>query len=572
MDSNLLKTKSIEQLVGDVEHGAKALKRTLSAMDLTLLGIGAIIGTGIFVLTGTAAANQAGPAIVLSYVLAGVACAFAALCYAEFAAMIPISGSAYTYAYATLGEIFAWMIGWDLILEYAVGSMTVAVGWSGYFQRILAGFGLHLPVWMSAAPAAGVEGAVVNLPAIIIVLIISALLVIGVRESARFNAVMVAVKLAAVLFFIVVGIGYVKPDNWSPFMPYGFSGVSLAAGVVFFAYIGFDAVSTTAEEAKNPSRDLPIGIIASLVICTALYLLVAGILSGIIPVVQYKNDAQFINAPVGYALAVIHMDWAAGLVSAGAVAGITSVLLVMLLSQPRIFFAMSRDQLLPPGVSKVHPKFRTPYITTIITGVIVAIVAGFTPINILGEMTSIGTLFAFVVVSVAVIILRRRRPDAPRPFKVAGGYTIPVLGVIACAYLMLSLTIMTWVRFLVWLDLGMIIYWFYGRVHSPLADRAEQAARPAAESFGNFLKMTGYMLMFNGFCVTLLGFMSQMGVTDPELVKWHELDTLLNNWFGLHINPEIADTFGLSILAIGLVATAIGFVLARSSAPSLAKK
>ncbi len=367
MDSNLLKTKSIEQLVGDVEHGAKALKRTLSALDLTLLGIGAIIGTGIFVLTGTAAANQAGPGIVLSYVLAGLACGFAALCYAEFAAMIPIAGSAYTYAYATLGEIFAWMIGWDLILEYAVGSMTVAVGWSGYFQRILAGFGMHLPAWMAAAPGTQVvmaDGSVAtaffNLPAMLIVLGIMVLLVVGVRESARFNATMVAIKLVAVIFFIVVGVGYVSPANWSPFAPYGWSGIMTGAAVVFFAYIGFDAVSTTAEEAKNPSRDLPIGIIASLVICTLLYLIVAGILSGIVPVVQYKNDVQFLNAPVGYALAVIHKDWAAGLVSAGAVAGITSVLLVMLMSQPRIFFSMSRDQLLPAGVSKVHPRFRTP--------------------------------------------------------------------------------------------------------------------------------------------------------------------------------------------------------------------
>jgi len=565
MDSNLLKTKSVEQLVGDAESGAKALKRTLTAMDLTLLGIGAIIGTGIFVLTGTAAANNAGPAIMLSYALAGLACAFAALCYAEFAAMIPISGSAYTYAYATLGEIFAWMIGWDLILEYAVGSMTVAVGWSGYFQRILAGFGLHLPVWMSAAPAAGVEGAIVNLPAIIIVLIISALLVIGVRESARFNAAMVAVKLVAILFFIVVGVGYVKPENWSPFMPYGFPGVTLAAGVVFFAYIGFDAVSTTAEEAKNPSRDLPIGIISSLVICTLLYLVVAGILTGILPVVQYKTDAQFINAPVGYALAVINMDWAAGLVSAGAVAGITSVLLVMLLSQPRIFFAMSRDNLLPPGVSKVHPRFRTPYITTIITGIVVAIVAGFTPINVLGEMTSIGTLFAFVVVSVAVIILRRRRPDARRPFKVWGGYTVPILGVVACSYLMLSLTIMTWVRFLVWLDLGMVIYWFYGRTHSQLVNRAEASARSTTESLGNFLKMSGYMLMFNGACIALLGKFTEWGAAKAELVKWDELDALLTRLLGLHISPEIADAFGLKIFAAGLVAVAIGFALARSS-------
>ena len=566
MDSNLLKTKSIEQLVGDVEQGAKALKRTLSAMDLTLLGIGAIIGTGIFVLTGTAAANQAGPAIVLSYVLAGLACAFAALCYAEFAAMIPISGSAYTYAYATLGEIFAWMIGWDLILEYAVGSMTVAVGWSGYFQRILAGFGVHLPAWMSAAPAAGVEGAVVNLPAIIIVLVISALLVIGVRESARANAVMVAVKLAAIVFFIVVGVGYVEPANWNPFMPYGFAGVTAAAAVVFFAYIGFDAVSTTAEEAKNPARDLPIGIIASLVLCTLLYLLVAGILSGIIPVVNYKADAQFLNAPVGYALAVMNMNWAAGLVSAGAVAGITSVLLVMLLSQPRIFFAMSRDQLLPPGVSKVHPKFRTPYITTIITGVVVAIVAGLTPINILGEMTSIGTLFAFVVVCMAVIVLRRKRPDAKRPFRVPGGYVIPVLGVVSCAWLMLSLTVMTWVRFLVWLDFGMIIYWFYGRTHSQLANPAEAAARSTGESFGNFLKMSGYMLMFNGFCILLLGKMTEWGLMTEELARWHELDDLLTRWFGLHINPQIADRFGITILAIGVVSAVLGFVFARSSA------
>jgi APA family basic amino acid/polyamine antiporter len=568
MDSNLLKTKSIEQLVGDAEHGAKALKRTLTAMDLTLLGIGAIIGTGIFVLTGTAAANQAGPAIVLSYVLAGLACAFAALCYAEFAAMIPISGSAYTYAYATLGEIFAWMIGWDLILEYAVGSMTVAVGWSGYFQRILAGFDVHLPVWMSAAPAAGVEGAIVNLPAILIVLAISCLLVIGVRESARFNAVIVAIKLVAILFFIVVGAGYVKPENWSPFMPYGWAGISAAAAVVFFAYIGFDAVSTTAEEAKNPSRDLPIGIIASLVICTVLYLTVAGILSGIIHVVDYKSDAQFLNAPVGYALAVIHMDWAAGLVSAGAVAGITSVLLVMLLSQPRIFFAMSRDQLLPPGVSKVHPKFRTPYITTMITGVVVAIVAGLTPIQILGEMTSIGTLFAFVVVSLAVIILRVKRPDARRPFRVPGGHIIPVLGVVSCAYLMIALTVMTWVRFLVWLDIGMVIYWFYGRTHSQLANKAEAAMRSGLENVSNFLKIAGYMLAFNGFCITLLGLMTAWGVTTEELAKWHELDAVLNDWFGLNINPEIADAFGLKILAVGVVAVVLGFVLGRSSKKS----
>ena len=563
MDSNLLKTKSLEQLVSDVEHGGKSLKRTLTAFDLTPLGIGAIIGTGIFVLTGTAAANQAGPAIVLAYVAAGLACGFAALCYAEFASMIPISGSAYTYAYATLGEIFAWMIGWDLILEYAVGSMTVAVGWSGYFQRILAGFGIHLPAWMAAAPGTA-EGALLNLPAMIIVVLITALLVVGVRESARFNAVIVAVKLVAILFFIVVGITYVKPENWSPFMPYGVQGIAAAAAVVFFAYIGFDAVSTTAEEAKNPARDLPIGIIASLVICTVLYLAVAGILTGIIPVVQYKSDPQFLNAPVGYALAVINKDWAAGLVSAGAVAGITSVLLVMLMSQPRIFFSMSRDGLLPPGVSKVHPRFRTPYITTIITGVIVAIVAGFTPIQVLGEMTSIGTLFAFVIVCAAVLILRSKRPDAHRPFRVPFGPVFPILGVLSCVYLMVNLTVMTWVRFLVWLDFGMLIYWFYGRTHSPLVNRAESAARGATENLANFLKMAGYMLIFNGFSITLLALLTEWGVTKEELAKWHELDSVLSN-VGLHINPEIADAFGLKILIAGAVVLAIGLVVARSS-------
>src|SRR6476469_4864218 len=557
MDSNLLRTKSIEQLVGDAEHGGKSLKRTLTALDLTLLGIGAIIGTGIFVLTCTAAANQAGPGIVLSYCIAGLACGFAALCYAEFSAMIPISGSAYTYAYATLGEIFAWMIGWDLILEYAVGSMTVAVGWSGYFQRILAGFGLHLPAWMSASPDAA-AGTLVNLPAILIVLGIMVLLVVGVRESARFNAAMVTVKLAAVAFFIVMGFSYVKPENWSPFMPYGFSGVMTAAAVVFFAYIGFDAVSTTAEEAKNPSRDLPIGIISSLIICTLLYLIVAGILTGIVPVVQYKaleaglpgvtivppaESMAFLNAPVAYALHVINLDWAAGLVSAGAVAGITSVLLVMLMSQPRIFFAMSRDQLLPAGVSKVHPKFRTPYITTIITCVIVAAVAGFVPINVLGEMTSIGTLFAFVVVSLAVIVLRIKRPEARRPFRVPGGYVVPILGVLACVYLMVSLSVMTWVRFLGWLDIGMIIYWFYGRTHSPLVNKAEAAARSGMENLANFLKVLGYMLLFNGFCITLLAYLTIFNVTNETLAKWSELDGVLS-YIGMHVNPEIADAFG----------------------------
>ncbi len=553
MDSNLLKTKSIEQLVGDAEHGGRALKRTLTAVDLTLLGIGAIIGTGIFVLTGTAAANQAGPAITISYLAAGLACAFAALCYAEFASMIPIAGSAYTYAYATLGEIVAWMIGWDLILEYAVGSMTVAVGWSGYFQRILAGFGVHLPTWMTASPWAA-EGAVVNLPAAIIVLFITALLVVGVRESARFNAVMVAIKLAAVLFFLAAGFSFVDPGNWSPYMPYGFSGVMAAAAVVFFAYIGFDAVSTTAEEANNPQRDLPIGIIASLIVCTVLYLAVSAVLSGILPVVEYKDNAQFLNAPVGYALAVINQPWAAGLVSAGAVAGITSVLRVMLMSQPRIFFAMSRDRLLPAGASKVHPRFKTPYVTTIITGCVVAVAAALVPIQILGEMTSIGTLFAFMIVCAAVIMLRLKRPEARRPFKVPGGFVIPVLGILSCMYLMLSLPVATWVRFLGWLNVGMLIYWFYGRIHSPLVDAREAAARGAVEGFGNFVTVAGALLLFNGFFMTILGFMTVLGLTTEELAKWHEIG----------VTPEQSDRLGLLVLGIGVVTFIVGRLLAKS--------
>jgi APA family basic amino acid/polyamine antiporter len=571
MDSNLFKTKSIEQLVGDVEHGGKALRRSLTAFDLTLLGIGAIIGTGIFVLTGTAAANQAGPAITLSYMAAGLACAFAALCYAEFASMIPIAGSAYTYAYATLGELVAWMIGWDLILEYAVGSMTVAIGWSGYMQRLLAGFGITIPVALGAAPPVGI----INLPAVIIVLLIMVLLVVGIRESARFNAVMVAIKLVAVLFFLAAGMTYVKPENWQPYAPYQWAGVMAAAAVVFFAYIGFDAVSTTAEEAKNPQRDLPIGIIASLVICTVLYLAVGAVLTGIIPVVHYRSVAdalpgvpivdaaesvKFLNAPVAFALSVIGLDWAAGLVSAGAVAGITSVLLVMLMSQPRIFFAMSRDRLLPPGVSKVHPKFGTPYITTIITCIIVAFVAGETQIQVVGEMTSIGTLFAFVVVCAAVLILRAKRPETKRPFRVPFGPIFPVLGILSCSYLMLSLPVLTWVRFLVWLDIGMIIYWCYGRTHSPLVNAGEASARTPLQSLANFINTLGLLLIFNAACIAILGYMTEFGITNETTAKWSELQSL-----GLTVTADEADTFGLKFLAVAFAVWVVGFGLTKAS-------
>jgi APA family basic amino acid/polyamine antiporter len=570
MDSNLFKTKSIEQLVGDVEHGTKALKRSLSALDLTLLGIGAIIGTGIFVLTGTAAANQAGPAIVLSYVAAGLACGFAALCYAEFASMIPIAGSAYTYAYATLGEIFAWMIGWDLILEYAVGSMTVAIGWSGYMQRLLHGAGIDLPVWAQAAIGSA-PGTLINLPAVLIVLLIMTLLVIGVRESARANAILVGIKIIVVLFFLLAGFTFVKTDNWAPYSPYGWPGVMAAAAVVFFAYIGFDAVSTTAEEAKNPKRDLPIGIIASLVICTILYLSVAAVLTGIIPVTHYRSSAaalpgtpimppedatRFLNAPVAFALSVIGQDWAAYLVSAGAVAGITSVLLVMLLSQPRIFFAMSRDGLLPPAVSRVHPRFGTPHITTIITCTVVAFVAGFTQINVVAEMTSIGTLFAFVVVCAAVTLLRIRRPEAHRPFRVPGGpFLFPILGALSCFYLMLALPVITWVRFLVWLDIGMVIYWFYGRRSSPLVNQAEAARRTGAQQFANFTTVLGALTLFNGAAMTILAYMTEFGITTETTAKWHEIG----------VTPDQADTLGLYILGAGIVLFILGKVLTKST-------
>jgi basic amino acid/polyamine antiporter, APA family len=367
-----------------------------------------------------------------------------------------------------------------------------------------------------------------------------------------------------------VGLPWVNPEHWSPFAPYGTAGVMAAGAVVFFAYIGFDAVSTTAEEARNPRRDLPIGIIASLVVCTILYLAVAAVLTGIVPVTHHRINAgalpgvpvadgtavtQFLNAPVAYALSVIGLDWASFLVSAGAVAGITSVLLVMLMSQPRIFFAMSRDGLLPRVVSQVHPRFGTPYITTIVTCVVVALVAGVTQIQVVGEMTSIGTLFAFVVVCAAVLVLRLKRPDVPRPFRVTGGAVFPVLGIVSCLWLMISLPVITWIRFLVWLDIGIFIYWLYSRLHSPLADPAERLARPALESLANFVTVVGALGVFNGFCITLLAYMTELGVTTEVTAKWHEIG----------VTPERADIVGLQVLGASIVVFVIGLVLARMS-------
>lgn len=467
MVSSLFRTKSIERILADSDAPEHRLKKTLTAWDLTGLGIGAIIGTGIFVLIGTAIVGDAhrpgaGPGIILSFMLSGFTCALAALCYAEFAAMIPVAGSAYTYSYATLGELLAWLTGWNLILEYGVACVAVAIGWSGYFNNILKLCGIELPYWATHAP--GSDGGIANVPAAVIVLLVTIILVIGVKESARATCIIVLIKLAVIVFFIGVGAGGVDKTNWTPFMPFGFDGVGAAAAIVFFAYIGFDAVSTTAEEARNPQRDLPIGIIASLVICTLLYIAVAAILTGLIP--YSKID---IHAPVAEALSAAGYRWGAAVVAVGAVAGITSVLVVMMIGQIRVFFAMSRDGLLGPWLSAVHPTFRTPHRATYLTGLAVAVLAAFIPIGDAADMTNIGTLFAFVLVCTGVIVLRYTKPNQPRPFKMPLMPVIPLLGMAACLGLMVFLPALTWIRFVAWTAIGIVVYMVYGIRHSRLA-------------------------------------------------------------------------------------------------------
>lgn len=465
-------------------EGEHSLKRTLGPMQLVALGIGAIIGAGLFSLTGIAAAHHAGPAVTISFVIAAIGCAFAGLCYSEFATMIPIAGSAYTYSYATMGELLAWIIGWDLVLEYAVGAATVAVSWSGYVNSLLLDFGLHLPVQWINSPFSKVtleNGEVVhgimNVPAILIVGAITAILIIGIQESARVNAVVVVLKVMVVVLFIVVGWAYINPSNYTPYVPentglfghFGWSGVLRGAGVVFFAFIGFDAVSTAAQEAKRPQRDMPIGIIGSLIVCTILYVLFAHVMTGIAPFMELDSAA-----PVAVAVDKTPYAWLKTAVKLAIIAGYTSVILVMLLGQSRVFYSMSRDGLLPKLFSDVHPKLRTPWRSNILLFVLVGAFAAFAPIQVVGEMTSIGTLFAFVLVSIGILVMRKTNPDHPRPFKTPWVPLVPILGILFNVALMFGLGKDNWMRLGVWMALGLLIYFMYSRHHSKLRiDTAE---------------------------------------------------------------------------------------------------
>ncbi|MDR2974558.1 MAG: amino acid permease [Propionibacteriaceae bacterium] len=500
MSLNLLRTKSIEQSLADADEPEYQLKRTLSALDLAVFGIGVIIGAGIFTLTGRAAHNTAGPAVILSFVIAAVCCALAAMCYAEFASTVPVSGSAYTFSYAALGEIFAWIIGWDLILEMFLAVSVVAQGWSAYFGTFLDQItgqpaGSHvLPDIIANGGNGNAPAFNVDLMAICLIIVLGVLMIIGIKESMAVNRVLVVLKICIVLFVIFAGIAFINRDNWSPFIPaaisaeeagitqtggltqpllqwftgsqpmvYGVGGIFAGAALVFFAYIGFDVVATTAEEAKNPKKDLPKGIIGSLVVCTVLYCVVALVITGMLPTAEIPQSAALATA-----FALKGAPWIAIVVSAGAVCGLTTVVLTMLIGSTRLIFAMSRDGLFPMGLAKVHPKFRTPWVIATIVTVLCLVVAGFTPVGVLEEMVNIGTLFAFLIVSVAVLVLRKRRPDLPRPFRVPFVPVVPVLAAIICFYLMLNLAVETWLRFLVWMVLGLVIYFAYSHWHARL--------------------------------------------------------------------------------------------------------
>jgi len=625
----LFRIKSLDIILSDSEKPEYQLKRALGPVQLTMLGIGAIIGAGIFATIGTAAAGDAyrlgaGPALILSFVITAIVCGFTALCYAEFASMVPIAGSAYTYSYATLGEIVAWIIGWDLIIEYAVGNIAVAISWANYFKTFLKGFGILVPDWLSmdyrtAAKIVDVTGVhtvfrdaphilgvpiIFNLLAVGIVAVISTILVWGIRESARFNAIMVSIKILVLSFFIFIGLKWVQPENWTPFAPNGWAGISAGAAIVFFAYIGFDAVSTAAEEAKNPRRNLPIGIIASLIICTIFYVIVSAIFTGLISYPDLRTKLSTEQAePLTMALehASPNLGWAIGIVAFGSVIAHTAVLLVFQLGQPRIFFSMARDGLLPPAFRKVHQRFRTPYISTIATGIFVATFAAIASIDEMVDLTNIGTLFAFILVCVGIIVLRRKDPDRPRPFRVPGGWTwtvilyaafavgiwffpwsismkagvlfiaaivfalsrnfiFPVLGILSCMYLIYYLPPTSWLRFAAWLNFGFVIYAGYGILHSRLAEASAGTSGSAKDAHSArtaaWLALAGAGLLFitRGLDLWLLAYKNQAtlagwGRSQAAATSLLRADAWLHvSWFLLI--PLALNTFLLTPIAV----------------------
>ncbi len=589
MLAELMRKKSLDEILAAPDQGhGKGLKRNLSAFSLTMLGIGAVIGAGIFSAVGTAAAGGAdhlgaGPALILSFILTAIACGFAALCYAELAAMVPISGSAYTYSYATLGELVAWIIGWDLIIEYAVGNIAVAISWSGYFQELLRGFGIHWPLWLgidyrtasqaannvAAAVAAGKDPAaelgaaavrtaqaltdaphlgsfafVFNLPAFLIVMGITVILVRGIRESAAFNSWMVGLKLAIIAFFLAMGAFYVKPENWTPFAPNGFQGIAGAAAIIFFAYIGFDAVSTASEESINPQRDMPIAILGSLAVCTVIYIAVAAVLTGMLPWNQLGTAE-----PLATAFSSLGMNWPALVISLGAVFATTSVLLVFQLGQPRIFFSMGRDGLLPSWAARVHPKYRTPHITTWITGWFVAILAGLANIDEIVQLTNIGTLFAFVLVCIGVSVLRIKDPDRHRPFRVPGGtFLVPTLGALCCIFLMIYLPPASWWRFIGWLVFGAAIYAAYGYSSSVLGRKAGRPAKRPA-----FMTWMAYGFLLGGIGLFVIPHNAGLGQLIAEARDAASPD---------HLRSLV----GLGIIVAGLLAVGFGALRGRQRA------
>ena len=585
MLQGIFRTKSLNAILASTENPESQLKRSLGAFQLTLLGVGAIIGAGIFSTVGTAAAGGAehpgaGPAIVISFILTAITCGFAALCYAEFASMVPVSGSAYTYAYATLGELVGWIIGWDLIIEYAVGNVAVAISWSVYFQELLRNVGINFPDWLCTDYRSAAQGAlqvaeaqakggsaavqalggailqaahalasaphllgipiVFNLPAFLIVMLITVILVVGIRESAWFNSAMVLLKLAIIAFFIIMGFFYVKTANWHPFMPNGYHGVFTAAAIIFFAYIGFDAVSTAAEETKNPKRDMPIAILSSLVACTFIYILVALVLTGMLPWRQLDTAE-----PLATAFSALGLKWPTIIISLGAVFATTSVLLVFQMGQPRIFFSMARDGLLPQWAAKVHPKYRTPHVTTWLTGIVVAVFASIANINEVVELTNIGTLFAFVLVCVGITILRYKDPNRERPFRVPlGAWLIPMLGAAFCVFLMFYLPPTSWWRFIGWLILGMSIYFSYGYTHSVVGRESGRPAKPPGQNLAGL-----------GFLFAAVGLF-----TIPHDAG---LPTLVREAMSGAATDHLRSLIGLSLIVLGLIAGTIGVAGAR---------